>query len=65
MTNEPQPYGWAYDEADWPHGLRCMDCDRELSDGDRYTSRIVAFQDDIPVMEIICLECALRAGLPE
>ena len=53
------PYGEEYRTEDWPHGLRCIDCNRELGGGDRYASRLEAFQDDIPITEIICLECAL------
>jgi hypothetical protein len=53
-------YGREFDANDWPHGLRCLDCDRKLEDGDRYATRLQGFAvDGTPVTEIICLECAL------
>lgn len=57
------PYGKKYREEDFPHGLRCIDCDRALAEGDRYATRLEAFTGDgVPITEIICLECALRGG---
>jgi hypothetical protein len=56
----PTPYGVEYREEDWPHGLRCIDCDRLLADGDRYATRLTGFQDEIPITEVVCLECALN-----
>ena len=60
--SEVLPYGNEYHADDWPHGLRCIDCRRELTECDRYASRLEAFQGDIPITEIICLECALTSG---
>lgn len=54
-------YGREYDPAEWPHGLRCIDCDRKLAEGDRYATRLEAFTEDgTPITEVICLECALK-----
>lgn len=42
---------------EWPHGLRCMDCDRPLRDGDRYTKRVDSMIGDAVVTEIVCVPC--------
>lgn len=52
-------YGTEYVETDWPHGLRCADCDKLLGEGDRYASKLDSFIGDVPVVLIVCLECAL------
>lgn len=60
--SETLPYGTEYDPDQWPHGLRCIDCERLLGEGDRYATRLEAISGDgIPIVEIICLECALSA----
>ena len=46
-------------KRDWPHGLRCMDCGRRLSPGQRYSKRLTGMADEVPVVEIVCVECAL------
>ena len=52
-----------YDPDDWPHGLRCMDCDREFVEGMPISQRIVAMShyEDEPafITEIICSGCVL------
>ena len=45
--------------VDWPHGLRCMDCDTDLDDGDPYSERLTAFIDETPAVQIVCLSCAV------
>lgn len=45
---------------EWPHGLRCMDCHRELIEGDIYTERLEGMIDDTPLVEIICSDCELK-----
>lgn len=61
--------GIEYSDTDWPHGLRCADCERVLLDGDRYSERLIGLEpipcngpgtcDAWPVTEIVCLRCAL------
>jgi hypothetical protein len=46
-------------EEDWPHGLRCIGCDEKLTAGMAYSERLLAFQDDLPVVEIVCVPCGL------
>jgi len=47
---------------DWPHGLRCMECNRELVEGDQYSERLSGFVDDTPAVHIICAECAVAGA---
>lgn len=43
----------------FPHGLRCMDCQVELKVGDPYSLRLDDIVSGVPVTEITCLDCAL------
>jgi len=50
----------------WPHGLRCMDCDVRLTAGSAYSKRLVAIAgtgtfagEPTYVVEIVCAPCAL------
>jgi hypothetical protein len=49
-------------EEDWPHGLRCMDCDRPLRGGDKYMERLAGFDTGAPVTEAVCLNCGGGSG---
>jgi len=42
---------------DWPHGLRCADCNRRLGKGDRYCTRLEGMVDDVPLVVIVCPLC--------
>ncbi len=45
---------------EWPHGLRCMDCDTTLGEGTAYSKRLTAIHDEgYPVVEIVCAPCGL------
>lgn len=44
---------------DWPHGLRCMDCDIGLNEGDVYSERLTEVVNGVPLVEVVCLSCAL------
>ena len=44
---------------DWPHGLRCAECHRELGEGDRYSERLDSLIGDTPAVLIVCIGCAL------
>lgn len=47
---------------EWPHGLRCCDCDHSFLNGEAYGSRLEAVtQEGIPVTVIACVVCL---GLP-
>jgi len=48
-----------YTPDEWPHGLRCADCSREFVEGQPIAERLEAFQDDIPIVVIVCVECDL------
>lgn len=52
-------FGDPYVDEDWPHGLRCAECSCLIEEGDRYSQRLSSFQDDIPVVLIVCVTCAL------
>jgi hypothetical protein len=43
---------------DWPHGLRCGDCSRLLSDGDHYAERWTGMVGEVPAVLIVCVACA-------
>jgi hypothetical protein len=45
--------------GEFPHGLRCMDCDAPLRPGDTYSKRLTAFIADDPVVELVCVPCAI------
>lgn len=51
-------------EGDYPHGLRCMDCDRRLRPGDTLAKRLVAITPDGTfVTETVCALCPVEAAL--
>lgn len=49
--------GMAYRTADWPHGLRCQRCGHVLRDGERFTTLLAAFTEDVPVLDVVCVSC--------
>src|SRR6187551_3654299 len=52
--------GVLVEAEDWPHGLRCAECNRCLKDGDRYSKRLDGLTDDgVPTVLIVCVGCAL------
>jgi hypothetical protein len=48
----------------WPHGLRCMDCERLLEDGSAYSQRLIAMTEERAVVEIVCVPCGLGIKEP-
>lgn len=46
--------------ADWPHGLRCGECDEEITDGERYSTVLEGFLEDVPIALVVCVTCGLR-----
>ena len=53
--------GIEYREDDWPHGLMCAECPHIFREGERYTERLYAFSEDVPVVQIVCVACATSA----
>ena len=51
-------------DAEWPHGVRCMDCLTPLIEGDPYIERIAGFVEETPTTEVVCLTCGGGALLP-
>ena len=47
-------------DEDWPHGLRCGACSRLLEDGDRYSEQLTHMAEDVPVVMITCVPCAMQ-----
>jgi len=51
--------GEVYLDDEWPHGLRCAQCNSLFVDGDRYSARLESFVDDTPLCLVVCVGCAL------
>jgi hypothetical protein len=51
--------GVEYRHEEWPHGLMCGHCPHVFRDGERYLSQLYAFVEDAPLVEIVCLDCAI------
>lgn len=52
--------GIPYKASEWPHGLRCADCSCLITEPERYSERLTGFQDECPMLLIVCLECAVK-----
>ena len=53
-----------YDDADWPNGLRCMDCDILFEDGMEYSHRLAGLAEDgTPCVEVVCTPCIMKPVL--
>lgn len=50
-----------YEERNFPHGLRCLDCHEVIGRGDWYES-YEEYPDD-SVAEVICLSCGVLRDL--
>lgn len=48
-----------YHDDDFPEGLRCMDCGQLFVEGQPYSERLDCFIDDVPLVELVCVPCAL------
>ena len=51
--------GIPYADEMWPHGLRCAECDRLMMEGDRYSEQLISMAEEVPVVQIVCVVCAL------
>lgn len=49
---------YTYRDADFPMGLMCPECRHAFEDGERFSTTLVAFQDDVPVTRVTCVTCA-------
>lgn len=47
---------------EWPHGLRCAACDREFVEGQPISERLDSFIDEVPLVVITCVGCALTGA---
>ena len=51
--------GIAYREDEWsPHGLMCAKCPHVFREGERFTTLLYAFSEDVPMAQVVCLDCA-------
>lgn len=46
--------------AEWSHGLMCSECPHVFREGERFTTLLYAFSDDVPMALVVCLDCATR-----
>lgn len=53
--------GIAYDPTEWPHGLMCAKCPHVVREGERFTTLLYAFSDDVPMVLAVCLACATES----
>jgi hypothetical protein len=51
-------FGLQYVATDWPHGLMCAECPHVFREGERFTTSLYAFSDDVPMCLVLCLRCA-------
>jgi hypothetical protein len=59
MSDTIEDPGTAYRDEDWPFGLVCTECGHVLREGERFSERLDAFSEDIPMTRAVCLGCAL------
>jgi hypothetical protein len=61
--NDPRVYA----AEDWPHGLRCMDCEALFADGQPIAERLTALTEyaDEPafVVDVICVGCSVAGAV--
>jgi hypothetical protein len=50
--------GLPYREAEWEHGLMCAECPHVFREGERFTTLLYAFSEDVPMALVVCLPCA-------
>lgn len=51
--------GLVVEPEEFPFGLRCMDCDRQISTGALYSERLSGVSGESFVVELVCVECDL------
>lgn len=50
--------GLPFRASEWPHGLMCAKCPHVFREGERFTTPLYAFADDVPMSLVVCLDCA-------
>lgn len=50
-----------YREEEWQHGLRCAACGEQFVEGQPIARRLDAFQDDSPMLVLMCVACDVAA----
>ena len=58
VTVEAAEVGLPYRPAEWTHGLMCAECPHVFREGERFTTLLYAFSDDVPMTLVVCLDCA-------
>jgi hypothetical protein len=53
--------GLEYVDSEWPHGLMCGECPHVFREGERYTTSLYAFSDDVPMCLVLCVPCSTGA----
>lgn len=56
------PHDYVVTELDFPHGLRCMDCDEVIEPGQVYSERLRGMIGGDFFVELVCPPCALGKG---
>jgi hypothetical protein len=57
----PLPLGRMVRAEDWPTGLRCGECSRELRAGSYYRQRDAGIAPDgLAIKLVVCLDCGAR-----
>ena len=59
LDDDADALGIRFVESDWPHGLRCSECRHPFREGERFTTRLDAFSEDVPVTQVVCVSCGL------
>jgi hypothetical protein len=52
-------------KEDWPYGLRCLNCNEKIPEGNIYSKNLVGISDDTFIMEIVCGLCAMGISKEE
>lgn len=47
-----------YRGRDWEHGLMCAKCPHVFREGERFSTLLYAFSEDVPMALVTCLGCA-------
>jgi hypothetical protein len=50
--------GLVYRDGEWAHGLMCAKCPHVFREGERFSTLLYAFSDDMPMALVTCLGCA-------
>jgi hypothetical protein len=52
-----------YSDEEWPHGMRCAECDRLFEDGDEYEAVLHSMMaEGVPMLLVLCYVCARAVG---